>query len=70
MKTYLFDQAIKSQTVNDIFAILKNDAGYWFGTSFGLTRIYKGDYYIYNENNGFLNNTIHGILEDREQNLW
>lgn len=70
MKTYLFDQAIKSQTVNDIFAILKNDAGYWFGTSFGLTRIYNDDYYIYNETNGFLNNTIHGILEDQKQNLW
>ena len=70
MKPYLFNEAVKSQTVNDIFAILKNETGYWFGTSFGLTRMYDGNYHIYNETDGFPNNTIHGILEDRQQYLW
>lgn len=71
MKPYLFDKAaIKSQTVNDIFAILKNEEGYWFGTSFGLTRIHQGNHKVYNETDGFPNNTVHGILEDGKHNLW
>lgn len=70
MKPYRFDQGIRSHTVNDIFAILKNDEGYWFGTSFGLTRFHQGNYRVYNEVDGFPNNTIHGILEDRDHNLW
>ena len=61
---------VKNQTVNDIFAIHKNDEGYWFGTSFGLTRLYQGEYRVYNETDGFPNNTIHGILEGRDNNLW
>ena len=61
---------MKNQTVNDIFAIHKNDEGYWFGTSFGLTRLYQGEYRVYNETDGFPNNTIHGILEGRDNNLW
>ena len=61
---------VKNQTVNDIFAIHKNDEGYWFGTSFGLTRLYQGEYRVYNETDGFPNNTIHGILEGRGNNLW
>ncbi|WP_455585169.1 two-component regulator propeller domain-containing protein [Bacteroides sp.] len=70
IKPYLFNQAVKSQTVNDIFAILKNETGYWFGTSFGLTRMYNDNYHVYNETDGFPNNTIHGILEDGKQHLW
>lgn len=70
MKPYLFNHAVKSQTVNDIFAILKNDAGYWFGTSFGLTRMDPTGYHVYNETDGFPNNTIHGILEDGKHHLW
>ena len=46
--------------------IHKNDEGYWFGTSFGLTRLYQGEYRVYNETDGFPNNTIHGILEGRD----
>ena len=64
------DDVVKNQTVNDIFAIHKNDEGYWFGTSFGLTRLYQGEYRVYNETDGFPNNTIHGILEGRGNNLW
>lgn len=64
------DDVVKNQTVNDVFAIHKNDEGYWFGTSFGLTRLYKGKYRVYNETDGFPNNTIHGILEGKDNNLW
>lgn len=64
------DEVVKNQTVNDIFAIHKNEEGYWFGTSYGLTRLYQGEYRVYNETDGFPNNTIHGILEGRDNNLW
>ncbi len=64
------DDVVKNQTVNDIFAIHKNDEGYWFGTSYGLTRLYQGEYRVYNETDGFPNNTIHGILEGRDHHLW
>ena len=64
------DDVVKNQMVNDIFAIHKNTEGYWFGTSFGLTRLYEGEYRVYNETDGFPNNTIHGILEGKDNNLW
>lgn len=64
------DDVVKNQTVNDIFAIHKNDQGYWFGTSFGLARLYQGEYRVYNETDGFPNNTVHGILEGKDNNLW
>lgn len=70
MKPYRFDEAVNNQTVNDIFAIHKNKEGYWFGTSFGLTRLYQGTSRVYNETDGFPNNTIHGILEGKNDNLW
>lgn len=70
MQPYSFERVIKNQTVNDIFAIHKNNEGYWFGTSFGLTRLHQGDYRVYNETDGFPNNTIHGILEGKDSNLW
>lgn len=64
------DDVVENQMVNDIFAIYKNDEGYWFGTSFGLARLHQGEYRVYNQMDGFPNNTIHGILEGRENNLW
>ncbi len=64
------DDVVKNQMVNDIFAIYKNDQGYWFGTSFGLARLHQGEYRVYNQMDGFPNNTIHGILEGRDNNLW
>lgn len=60
----------ESQTVNDILAIHKNKKGYWFGTSFGLTRLFEGEYRVYNEADGFPNNTVHGILEGKDNHLW
>ncbi len=70
MVTFRFDKVVKNQTVNDIFSILKNEHDYWFGTSFGLARWHQGISRVYNETDGFPNNTIHGILEGKDKNLW
>ena len=71
MMPFRFDQEVSNQAVNDIFAILSNKKGYWLGTSFGLTHMQSpGNYRVYNEADGFPNNTVHGILEDGEHNLW
>ena len=69
-KSFQFNQVVKSQTINDIFAIYKNKEGYWFGSSNGLIRLNREKYHIYNEADGFPNNTVHGILEDSHNNLW
>ncbi len=69
-KSFHFNQTVKSQTINDIFAIHKNKEGYWFGSSNGLIKLNNKKYHVYNEVDGFPNNTIHGILEDSHANLW
>ena len=69
MVPYLFDDIANSQTANDIFAIYKNAKGYWLGTSSGLLYIEQNN----SQNtkaNLFSNNTVHGILEDHQNNLW
>lgn len=70
MRSYRFDKVVNNQTVNDIFAIHKTSKGYWFGTSFGLAHLNENEYRVYNETDGFPNNTIHGILEGIDNNLW
>lgn len=70
VRAITFDDKGVSQTFNDIFSINKTDEGYWFGTSFGLVRLYEGHKQFFGETNGFPNNTIHGILKDHRQNLW
>lgn len=67
---YRFDDVVNSQTANDIFAIYKNEKGYWLGTSSGLLH-FNQDYSHYHDRADlFLNNTVHGILEDQHNNLW
>ena len=68
---YRFDQHSNNQTLNDIFAILKNDEGCWFGTSYGLVHLNnENEQQVFNETNGFPNNTIHGVLQDKHGDLW
>ncbi|MCD8261102.1 MAG: hypothetical protein LUD15_06110 [Bacteroides sp.] len=67
---FRFDEDGANQTLNDICSIIKNEQGHWFGTSFGLVRRHNGVQSFYNEANGFPNNTVHAILEDRRNNLW
>lgn len=67
---YRFDNVANSQTANDIFAIYKNEKGYWLGTSSGLLH-FNEDYSHYHDRADlFSNNTVHGILEDQQNNLW
>ena len=67
---YRFDKEVNSQTANDIFAIYKNEKGYWLGTSSGLLH-FNEDYSHYHDRADlFSNNTVHGILEDQQNNLW
>lgn len=69
--TILPDKGI-NQTLNDIFSIIKDSNNtFWFGTSFGLVKHTPGrSDKIFNERNGFPNNTVHGILADSQNNLW
>lgn len=67
---FTFDENNANQTMNDVFSIFKNDAGYWFGTSYGLVNLKGEKKSIFSEQNGLSNNTIHGILQDNYDNLW
>lgn len=69
MLPYLFDNIANSQTANDIFAIYKNAKGYWLGTSSGLLHIEQENFRDAKVNL-LPTNTVHGILEDRKNNLW
>lgn len=65
-----FDDIVNSQTVNDIFAIHKNSKGYWLGTSSGLLHYTPNSPQHHDRAKLLSNNTIHGILEDLQGNLW
>ncbi len=67
---YHLDEDNTNQTLNDIFSIVKTKDDYWFGTSFGLVLWRDGKKQVFNEANGFPNNTIHTILQDKQGNLW
>ena len=67
---YSFDNVVNSQTVNDIFSIYKNEKGYWLGTSSGLLHLDRDNPHYHDKTDLFLNNTVHGILEDKQGNLW
>lgn len=70
MTPYKFDDVVKSQTANDIFAIYKNGKGYWLGTSSGLLHLNQDYSHRHDRADLFSNNTVHGILEDQQNNLW
>lgn len=67
LKSYIFNDTVNNQTANDIFAIHKNKQGYWLGTSSGLLHFALNSA---NRNNLITSNTVHGILEDSQGNLW
>lgn len=69
LNPYRFDDIVNSQTANDIFAIYKNVKGYWLGTSSGLLH-FSQENSQYKKADLFSNNTVHGILEDHQGNLW
>ena len=55
---------------NDIFAIYKNENGYWFATSSGLLHFNQEDSQHHNKVELLSKNTAHGILEDQQNNIW
>ncbi len=61
---------------DDILCLYKDQSGYlWAGTSMGLNKLLRYEKGIpvfarFTEKEGMPNNTIHGILEDKEHNLW
>ena len=69
MIPHRFDSIVSSQTANDIFAIYKNAKGYWLGTSSGLLHLEQDDS-LCTKADLFLNNTVHGVLEDHQGDLW
>lgn len=61
---------------DDVLCLYKDTQGMlWAGTSMGLNKLIRFDdgkpvFMRFTENEGMPNNTIHGILEDQENNLW
>ncbi|MDR3118345.1 MAG: response regulator [Mediterranea sp.] len=69
IENFLFAKG-ENQPQNDVFSILKNSEGYWFATGEGLAKMVGTEKTLFNETNGFLHKTVHGILEDNSGNLW
>lgn len=63
-----------SLTDNDVLCLHYNSKDLWVGTSYGLNRlVYDGENVSlkqYTDNEGLNSNTIHGILEDENKNIW
>ena len=71
IEVYSLNEGSESQTLNDVFSILKSDKSYWFATSYGLARIYYDrDRYVFDKTNVLPKNVIHGMLQDEYNNLW
>lgn len=59
----------------DVLALnMGSDNSLWIGTSYGLNRVSFEDGFAniqeYTDKQGLTNNTIHGILEDRNHDMW
>lgn len=65
-----------SLSSNDILSLyMTSQKTLWIGTSVGLNKLksyanHKAQFSIYTQQNGLPNNTIHGILCDKNENLW
>lgn len=62
--------------MNDILSVyIDKNNNKWFGSSYGINSITQLpdktiEYKNFNENDGLINNTIHGILENADGRLW
>lgn len=67
---------INSITSNDVLSLYKDKKGFlWVGTSMGLNKLIKLEnnkpvFIHFSEKEGIPNNTIHGILEDKLNDIW
>lgn len=59
-----------SRTVNDVFAIIKEENALWLGTGNGLIKQTPKDETLFNSKNGFPQSSIHSMLLDDKKNLW
>lgn len=69
---FQFSGLVDSQTANDVFAIHKNESGYWLGTGAGLLHFYQSEGEKPDSISAklYTKSTVHGILEDNLANLW
>ncbi len=71
IEVFRLNETDENQTLNDVFSIWRNKEGYWFGTSYGLARMYEDSgRYLIDKTNVLPKNVIHGILQDDYNNLW
>lgn len=61
----------ENMTLNKVMAIMKDDANYLFGTTYGIIKYTsETSYQLFNSKNGFLNSTIHAILKKSPGDFW
>lgn len=59
------------KTLDEILSINRIENNMYFGTSAGLVEYSDAEHYdIFDNNDGFLNNTIHDILKEDDNSLW
>ncbi len=68
---YNLQNDYNDRTINDVFAVIRDNRAIWVGTGSGLVKLgADGDKLYAGVENGFLNNTIHSMLKDEYDNLW
>lgn len=67
-----FSDNVSNKTQDDILSILKTDDYMYFGSTAGLIEYKaKGDFKMLDYNFGFMNNTIHEMLQDdKDKSIW
>lgn len=59
-----------SRVVNDIFSIIRDEDIFWLGTGAGLIKKLHDEEMYFNQQDGFINSTIHSMLLDENKRLW
>ncbi len=66
-----FKNTYDTESTYDIFTAVGDSTTLWLGSGHGLVRMGADNEKLFSGvNNGFLNNTIHDILKDRNGDLW
>lgn len=56
--------------MNDIFSIIRDEDIFWLGTGAGLIKKLHDEEMYFNQQDGFINSTIHSMLLDENKRLW
>lgn len=59
-----------SKVVSDIFSIIRDKDIFWLGTGAGLIKKQHDKESYFNQSVGFINSTIHAMLQDENERLW